>query len=358
MTRSFRLTTALLLVPFAPVALADTVHLKNGGVIEGEVEPAGKDRVRVRNRFGTIELKKAEIERIGDEPSQEERFEALRAKTDADDPEALERLAQWCREQGMSSRGRDLDARAARLREQKAEERRAAEAAARRAQAEAEAARRAARLSERRLALAAGDADGLYALAMWAEGEGYAAADVERLLREALLADPQKAAPRVALELRKQEAEARAAREAAAAARKAAEGELERARAERAEAEALRARMAAREVQLAASLEAAAASERQARGELEQARRDAQKAAFERQEAARERQAIQEQLYALERERAALAHQLERVRCEHREVERLRCALQAQLQAAQNGGKGTVIPTGVSLCRRCGHTTR
>lgn len=357
--RSLAAVAALSLLTLLP-ARADVVLMKDGRILEGQVVERPGGKLSIVSRFGEVELRRADVLEVRRQPTADELYAAQRDQVDLDDPDAVERLALWAREQGMSGRARDLEARAEALRARRAAARREAEAAERRARAEAEAAARAAALRQRRLALGAGDAEGLYALARWAEGEAYPASDVERLLREALLADPQLARARVALELRAQQEAARGARQSAEADRREAGRELSEARAttrraEAAEREALahQARLRAQETDLQARHDAVARRERQVEADAARALADRQAAQAERWEAERERAQVRDQLVALEREQAALCAERERLQRERRDLE---CQRDQLRRSAPRGG--LPIPTGVALCPRCGHVTR
>jgi hypothetical protein len=232
--------------------LADTVHLKTGEVLEGKVEDRGAAGVVVETPFGSIAVPRDEIARIERGATRDDRYAAERARTRLDDPEEVERLARWCRANEMEGEARRLEAEARRQ-----------------------------RLAAKRAALAPGDAEGLYALAAWAEGAGYGREVVDGFLREALLASPEHARARVALERGKAQADAEAARAEAAAARAEAARIVEEAKAEWREADRERVAAARLRAELEGRVAAAKAYEAQAQdaaraaeAELAAARRD------------------------------------------------------------------------------------
>lgn len=294
------LAGALLLALIGAPARADLIRLRSGQLIDGKVTHRDSRRVVVQARYGEVVLDAREVLSIETRPTVDEEFEVEARLTVMDDPDDVERLAAWSAARGMLSKANELQARAAALREEAA--RRAAEERARAMSAA---------LLARRQALLPGDGEGLYRLAMWAEGEGYAQEVVDRLLRESLLADPANARARVAEELRRKQAEANEALAAAERSRTQATRELERAEALRREAEAREANARAREARVAAAeatidmrLEAARDAEARARAsegrarELEaRARAEAEQAAAIRRELEAELRALRERSY-------------------------------------------------------------
>lgn len=287
---------AFALLPLAP-ARADTVRLKDGQVLEGKVTERDRRTIVVHARYGEVVVARDDVASITRGVTPDDEYEVELRVTVLDDPDDVERLARWCRERGMTRRALDLEERARALREEAA-----------RLAAEEEARARAAILEARREGVR--DGEGIYRLALWAEGEGYARAVVERLLREALLADPQHAKARVADELRRSQAAAAAALAEAQRARDAAQGELAAARAARREAEAreaaaeaLQARLAEAERTIDARLDEARRREANARDHEQQARADAGRARDALAAAEQERRRAQEERARAEEER-------------------------------------------------------
>jgi hypothetical protein len=102
--RNFRgaaLVTCAVLLVAAP-ALADVVHLKSGGRVEGVVADEG-DALRVTHRFGTVVVKKADVAGIEKKATVEERYAERRRTADPADPDDLVELGHWCRENGWES---------------------------------------------------------------------------------------------------------------------------------------------------------------------------------------------------------------------------------------------------------------
>lgn len=345
---------ALLLFALPPATRADVVTLRDGRVLEGRVVQRRAGVLAIVSPLGQIEVREAEVLNIRREPTADERYESRKASTDLDDPDALERLALWAREQGLSGRARDLEQRAAAIRERRAQARHEAELAERRARAEAEAAAREAALRQRRLALGAGDAPALYALARWAEGEGYPASVVDRLLREALLADPQLAQARVAVELREQQAAGRADRQAAA--QELVRAAATRQRADQAEADARthEARLQVVETDLLTRQAAVERRERQVQSDAAAVAADRQAARLELWQAQQEREQARDQLAAIERERAALCAERQRLELERCELERLRQQLRRDRDRDRDG-RGVQFPIPIDPPRRLPH---
>jgi hypothetical protein len=103
-------------LPFG-AALADTVVLKNGKRIDGEVSigsAAGKTRVTL-DQGVFFEFAQDEIERIEPGKSPARDFDERLARVDAGDLEALEALASWARERKLRARERIVYERILRL---------------------------------------------------------------------------------------------------------------------------------------------------------------------------------------------------------------------------------------------------
>lgn len=237
----------------AGAARADTVVLADGRTLVGRALVRADGSVVVSGPYGQTTVDRWDVVRIERGPTLEDRFQAEAARHVPGDPDGLLALADWCHQHGLGARARQLEAEADRIRVAR------------------EAERRAVALAHRR-ALAGDDADRIYEVARWAEREGYERDVIERLLREALLHDPQHAAAQAALDLRRREAAIEAARREAE--RQAALAAADRARAERARAEADAARRAAdaRLAEAQARERAAQAREREAQAREAQAR--------------------------------------------------------------------------------------
>jgi tetratricopeptide (TPR) repeat protein len=95
-------TLLLLALLVATPALADVVHLKNGGRVEGTVKDLG-DKYRIDHRYGSLTVPKADVTKIEKKASLKELYEARRKKIDAKDPDALVKIGLWLREQGWES---------------------------------------------------------------------------------------------------------------------------------------------------------------------------------------------------------------------------------------------------------------
>ena len=95
MKRWIGLVSALLAL--AMTASADIVHLKNGKKIEGEVISNSGGKVVVKTKFGTTELKEADIERIEERANPKEEYKKrLEAVADGD-VDALMELYAWAK---------------------------------------------------------------------------------------------------------------------------------------------------------------------------------------------------------------------------------------------------------------------
>ncbi len=97
----------VLLCVLPTLAAADIVHMKDGRKIEGEVTEEG-DKVHIRTRFGSVSFRRAQIARIEETPSLEERYGKRRATVDLNDPDALVALGDWCRDQKWEKKAREV----------------------------------------------------------------------------------------------------------------------------------------------------------------------------------------------------------------------------------------------------------
>jgi len=96
---------ALVLFLLAGPLLADVVHLKNGGRIEGTIEDRG-DTLVVTHHFGSVTIARADVVRIEKKESLKELYDAKRKGTDTSDPDQLVKLGEWCREKGWNGQAR------------------------------------------------------------------------------------------------------------------------------------------------------------------------------------------------------------------------------------------------------------
>ncbi|MBI2922929.1 MAG: hypothetical protein HYY18_17885 [Planctomycetes bacterium] len=94
-----RLAGAFLLFA-ASAASADVVYMKDGRKIEGALTEKG-DQYAVKTKFGTIFVKKAEVERIERDPAGE--YAGKAAALEATDADGHFRLGEWCRERSLST---------------------------------------------------------------------------------------------------------------------------------------------------------------------------------------------------------------------------------------------------------------
>jgi hypothetical protein len=99
-------STALLvaLVAFGFPCLADVLHLKSGGTIEGKVVGEEGEWLLVRTRFGVQRIRRADVVRIEEKATAEEEYDERLAALDPDDPKGHLELARWCREHRMTAR--------------------------------------------------------------------------------------------------------------------------------------------------------------------------------------------------------------------------------------------------------------
>lgn len=100
-----------LLVATPLTARGDVVYLRNGGTIEGRVVERGGD-VDVELPFGTIRLDRDDVVSVWRGPTSGERLESALAKTDTEDPVALEAAAAEAERLGLPERAVELRTRA------------------------------------------------------------------------------------------------------------------------------------------------------------------------------------------------------------------------------------------------------
>jgi hypothetical protein len=82
-------------------ALADTVHLKDGGTISGKVEEkAGEVIITIRPGM-TVSVKKDEVKKIVREETIQETYQKRLAQLKQNDAEEYYQLALWCKENGL-----------------------------------------------------------------------------------------------------------------------------------------------------------------------------------------------------------------------------------------------------------------
>lgn len=100
-TRLLGLAILALALLAAPL-LADIIHLKNGGRIEGRIIKQTPTEVHVRTKFGTVmKLKPAQIKRIEKKRDIWDDYERERNKVKNNDADGLFALYQWCKQNGM-----------------------------------------------------------------------------------------------------------------------------------------------------------------------------------------------------------------------------------------------------------------
>ncbi|MHC4829437.1 MAG: hypothetical protein ACYTFT_03640 [Planctomycetota bacterium] len=231
-------------------SLADTVKLKDGRTIEGEVTQRDAETYEIATRFGTVVVPAEEVISIEAGVTRDQLFAAQVDAAHMDDPLSIDQLAAWCEQNGFRTEAKAFTRQARML-----------------------------RIEQRLAALAPRDAEGLYEVAMWAQAESYEAEIVDGLLGQALLANPEHQRARVATELRRLEAEAKQDRLAAKAARFEGEAFMQEATVARTEAQAeqrrakeLREQLEEQERTIQARLERARRSEEEAEAAAKRAR--------------------------------------------------------------------------------------
>lgn len=95
-----RWAAAFLLVALTAPAAADIIYMKDGRKIEGTITDKG-DQYSVKTKFGTIFVKKSEVDRVEMPPAGE--YAGKAAALDAKDADGHFRLGLWCRERSLSA---------------------------------------------------------------------------------------------------------------------------------------------------------------------------------------------------------------------------------------------------------------
>jgi hypothetical protein len=99
---------------FATPTMADVLHLKNGGSVEGTITEKTASSYTVRTIVGTVTLPAEAVERVEEKPSILDEYLERREQA-SDTPEAQVALAQWCDEQGLKGACRQHFKRAVEL---------------------------------------------------------------------------------------------------------------------------------------------------------------------------------------------------------------------------------------------------
>ncbi len=291
---------AIALLAAASSASGDIVTLVDGRRIEGDLVETD-DGLVLRARYGEVALDRADVLLVEHKETLEQELARQKAALDPTDPDALGALATWCRAKKLLGEARALEARRATILRERAEAVREAERQLREA------------VFARRRAEAGDDPVAVFAMARWAEGQGYGRGPTEALLREVLALDPAHEGALGYFARRAAEEKAQAEREATFAAWRAAERRLEAA----AEAEEERRDAIARAEQRRVDAETAAVQRQAELADREQALR-VQQAELEARAAADQAAA-----WAAERERAAAQAAWEQQRrCDEEEARR------------------------------------
>ncbi len=88
--------------------LADVIRLKDGSVLEGEVLEQSTTSVRVKTRFGTVDLARTRIDRIEKKASPVEEYQRQLAGLEPGDVEGLYQLALFCQGKGLRSQQHEV----------------------------------------------------------------------------------------------------------------------------------------------------------------------------------------------------------------------------------------------------------
>jgi len=89
-------------------AVADVVHLKGGGKIEGEILSDEGGKLRVKTRFGEVTIEKSKVERIEKRKTVLQEYEERLAALGEDDVEGCWDLVLFCRENRLAKQEKEL----------------------------------------------------------------------------------------------------------------------------------------------------------------------------------------------------------------------------------------------------------
>jgi len=94
------LTICLILLVF--VVYADVIHLRDGGIVEGEIIEETKGVVKVKTTYGIISFRKDQIVSIEKRVTDEEIYKKKASKIKPNDPEAHYQLGLFCIKKGLN----------------------------------------------------------------------------------------------------------------------------------------------------------------------------------------------------------------------------------------------------------------
>lgn len=103
-----RFTASLVLVLLAGSAAADTVWRRDGRKVEGDIIEQNDEHVVVQTKFGVVTIPRSEVLRIEEGLTRAQQFRERWKEVDRSDLVALEDLAAWCRENGLSREARKV----------------------------------------------------------------------------------------------------------------------------------------------------------------------------------------------------------------------------------------------------------
>lgn len=83
---------------------ADVIHLKDGRKVEGSIVSKDANKVSIQTKFGIVEFAMSEVKSIEEKKTKDQLYEEMLKNTDARDTTALMKLANWCKENRMSSK--------------------------------------------------------------------------------------------------------------------------------------------------------------------------------------------------------------------------------------------------------------
>jgi hypothetical protein len=112
------LLVVILLLVLSTSVVADIVHLKDGGKVEGEIVREDAAKIVVKTRFGEVTVERSRIKSIEEKKTPVQIYRARLRTIAADDPDALFELAVFCRENRLKKQEKELYAKILELNDQ------------------------------------------------------------------------------------------------------------------------------------------------------------------------------------------------------------------------------------------------
>lgn len=96
------LLIALTITVFISIAYADIIHLKDGGIIEGEIIEKTEDTIKVKTTYGIVTLRKNQVTSTEKKLTAEQIYQKKLLKIDPNDTKAHYQLGLFCIKKGLN----------------------------------------------------------------------------------------------------------------------------------------------------------------------------------------------------------------------------------------------------------------